>query len=51
LFLKGREAEAEIAAARGQWEFTFCLYPSLTSKEAQIVEVTGLRPRAEAAVP
>jgi len=45
LFLKGREAEAEIEAARQQWDFTSRLHPSLTSAGSHIVEVTGLRPR------
>jgi 16S rRNA (guanine527-N7)-methyltransferase len=45
LFLKGREAEAEIEAARQEWEFTSRLHPSLTSANSNIVEVTGLRPR------
>jgi 16S rRNA (guanine527-N7)-methyltransferase len=45
LFLKGREAEAEIEAARQEWEFTSRLHPSLTSVGSHVVEVTGLRPR------
>ncbi len=45
LFLKGREAEAEIEAAREDWDFTSRLHPSLTSSSSHIVEVTGLRPR------
>jgi 16S rRNA (guanine527-N7)-methyltransferase len=51
LFLKGREAEAEIAAARKQWDFTARLCPSATANDAQIVEVTGLRPHREGALP
>jgi len=47
LFLKGREAEAEIEAAREDWEFTSGLHPSLTSS-SHIVQVTALRPRAKA---
>jgi 16S rRNA (guanine527-N7)-methyltransferase len=46
LFLKGREAEAEVEAARMDWEFTSRLVPSLTAANSHIVEVTGLRPRA-----
>ena len=46
LFLKGREAEAEIAAAREDWEFDFRLHQSLTAKDSHVVEVTGLRPRS-----
>jgi 16S rRNA (guanine527-N7)-methyltransferase len=45
LFLKGKEAEAEIEAARESWDFTARLHPSLTSPHAHIVEVSGLRPR------
>jgi 16S rRNA (guanine527-N7)-methyltransferase len=50
LFLKGREAEAELEAARAAWDFTACLHPSLTSSSSHIVEVTALRPR-EASAP
>ncbi len=46
LFLKGREAEAEVEAAEQDWEFTSRLVPSLTAANSHIVEVTGLRPRA-----
>ncbi|MGH6736513.1 MAG: 16S rRNA (guanine(527)-N(7))-methyltransferase RsmG [Methyloceanibacter sp.] len=45
LFLKGREAEAEIDAARERWQFVCRLHPSLTAKDASIVEVAGLRER------
>jgi 16S rRNA (guanine527-N7)-methyltransferase len=45
LFLKGREAEAEIEAARANWDFAFRLHPSLTSADSHIVEVTELCPR------
>jgi 16S rRNA (guanine527-N7)-methyltransferase len=51
LFLKGREAEAEIEAAKRRWSFTACLHPSLTSPESHIVEVIGLRRRDEAGAP
>ncbi|MGH6792759.1 MAG: 16S rRNA (guanine(527)-N(7))-methyltransferase RsmG [Methyloceanibacter sp.] len=46
LFLKGREAEAEIEEARRGWAFDYRLHPSLTSADSSIVEVTGLRPKA-----
>ena len=46
LFLKGREAEAEIGAARAEWDFTARLVQSLTAANSHIVEVTRLRPRA-----
>jgi 16S rRNA (guanine527-N7)-methyltransferase len=49
LFLKGREAEAEIEAARETWDFTVRLHPSLTSPDSHIVEVTKLRPRGASA--
>jgi len=49
LFLKGREAEAELEAARAAWEFTSRLHPSLTSSSSHIVEVTALRPRQASA--
>jgi 16S rRNA (guanine527-N7)-methyltransferase len=45
LFLKGREAEAEIKQARADWDFTTHLHPSLTAPDAQIVEVTALHRR------
>jgi 16S rRNA (guanine527-N7)-methyltransferase len=45
LFLKGREAEAEIAEARTRFDFGCRLHPSLTARDSHIVEVTGLRPR------
>ncbi|MGV1015313.1 MAG: 16S rRNA (guanine(527)-N(7))-methyltransferase RsmG [Methyloceanibacter sp.] len=51
LFLKGREAEAEIEEARRGWEFDFRLHPSLTSADSSIVEVRGLRPREQAKAP
>lgn len=45
LFLKGRDAEAEIEAARVGWDFTAHLHPSLTAGDSHVVEVTMLRPR------
>ena len=42
LFLKGREAEEEVKAARAEWNADFRLHPSLTSRDGKIVEVTGL---------
>lgn len=47
LFLKGRETEAEIEAARPGWAFDARLHPSLTAKDANLVEVTSLRERTE----
>ena len=45
LFLKGREAEAEIEAAKADWEFSVRLHRSLTSPDSHIVEITSLRAR------
>jgi 16S rRNA (guanine527-N7)-methyltransferase len=45
LFLKGRETEAEIEAAQAGWTFDVRLHPSLTAKDARIVELTALRRR------
>jgi 16S rRNA (guanine527-N7)-methyltransferase len=45
LFLKGREAEAEVDEARREWDFTARFVPSLTAQTSHIVEVTSLRPR------
>ncbi len=45
LFLKGREAEEEVAAARVVWTADFRLHPSLTSRDGKIVEVAGLAER------
>ena len=49
LFLKGRDAETEIEAARAGWDFTARLHPSLTASDSHIVEVTALRPRGKGA--
>ena len=46
LFLKGRETEAEIDAARERWDFDARLHPSLTAKDGRIVEVEALRERS-----
>jgi 16S rRNA (guanine527-N7)-methyltransferase len=45
LFLKGREAEAEIEDAGREWSFDYRLHSSLTSAGGSIVEVTRLNPR------
>jgi 16S rRNA (guanine527-N7)-methyltransferase len=45
LFLKGRETEAEIEAARDRWAFDVLLHPSTTARDAYIVELAGLRRR------
>lgn len=43
LFLKGREAQAEIAAAQSGWSFSFELHRSLTDEEGQVVLVRALQ--------
>jgi 16S rRNA (guanine527-N7)-methyltransferase len=43
LFLKGREAAAELAAARGAWTFEAELLPSVTDPEARIVRMRNVR--------
>src|SRR5262249_52426960 len=47
LFLKGREAEAEVEAAKAEWDFTARLVPSPTGANSHTVEATNLPPRAE----
>jgi 16S rRNA (guanine527-N7)-methyltransferase len=51
LFLKGREAEAELDAAKRTWDFASLRHPSLTSSGSHIVEVRALRPLDQAATP
>lgn len=46
LFLKGAQAEAEIAKARKKWEFELESFPSLTEPEAQILRITALKPKS-----
>lgn len=45
IFLKGRETDAELKAAEGQWHFDCACHPSLTADDARIVEITNLRRR------
>ena len=42
LFPKGRDAEAELTAARERWRFEADLLPSRTASDARIVRVTSL---------
>ena len=42
LFLKGREASAELTEAARAWRFTSDLLPSRTDSEARIIRVTAL---------
>ena len=51
LFLKGRDAETEIAAALTRFDFGCRIHASLTANESCIVEVTALRPKAAARAP
>jgi 16S rRNA (guanine527-N7)-methyltransferase len=39
IFLKGRDAELELAQARADWNFTAELFPSLTDPDAQIIQI------------
>ncbi|GGL55215.1 16S rRNA (guanine(527)-N(7))-methyltransferase RsmG [Wenxinia marina] len=43
LFPKGRQAAAEIAAARASWDFALTEFPSMTDPEARILKIE--RPR------
>ncbi|WP_348534819.1 RsmG family class I SAM-dependent methyltransferase [Hyphomicrobium sp. D-2] len=47
LFLKGREAEAEVAAARRRWTFDATLEPSLTDAGGRIVAIKALEVERE----
>ena len=45
VFLKGAQAEAEIAKAEKKWVFTAEKFASLTDAEAVILRITGLKPK------
>ena len=45
LFLKGKEAEAELSAARERWTFDATLHPSLTDASGRIITVRALQAR------
>jgi len=47
LFLKGREAEAEVAAARERWAFESTLQPSLSDAGGRVVVVRALEAKTE----
>jgi 16S rRNA (guanine527-N7)-methyltransferase len=47
LFLKGREAETEVDAARERWAFESTLQPSLTDAGARIVVIRALQAKTE----
>ena len=45
IFLKGRETDAEIEAAKQRWRFDVVCHKSLTADDARIVEIANLRRR------
>ncbi len=45
LFLKGRDAERERAAAAKRWSFTSRLHPSLTAPDSAVVDIADLTKR------
>ncbi|TGX53321.1 16S rRNA (guanine(527)-N(7))-methyltransferase RsmG [Sphingomonas gei] len=45
LLPKGRSAQSEVDAARGKWQGTFHVEPSITQPESGIVIARGVRPR------
>ncbi len=47
LFLKGREAQAELDETRRQWEFSAEQRPSQTDNDSQIIVIRALRAKAE----
>jgi len=42
LFLKGKNLEQELAIAKQQFNFSYELFPSLTSKESKIIKVSQI---------
>jgi 16S rRNA (guanine527-N7)-methyltransferase len=48
LFLKGRDAEAELKAAEKMWKFNAELVPSRTDPDARVVVIRNLQPKAKA---
>jgi len=47
LFLKGREAETEVDAAKERWDFASELHPSLTDSSGRIVVIRALQAKTE----
>ena len=47
LFLKGREAQAEVDQALKRWEFSSALHPSQTDSDGRVVEVRALKAKTE----
>jgi 16S rRNA (guanine527-N7)-methyltransferase len=48
LFLKGRDAEAELKAAEKMWNFNAELVPSRTDPDARVIVIRSLQPKAKA---
>ena len=48
LFLKGRDAAAELKAAEKMWDFNAELVPSCTDPDARVVVIRDLQPKAQA---
>ncbi|MGE5266378.1 MAG: 16S rRNA (guanine(527)-N(7))-methyltransferase RsmG [Deltaproteobacteria bacterium] len=49
LFLKGREVEKEVDAARQVWDFELELKPSLTDISSRVARIRNLKPRVKPA--
>ncbi len=47
MFLKGRDAAAEVEKAAGDWQFASELVPSLTDEDGRVVLLKALKPRTE----
>ena len=48
LFLKGRDAEAELKAAEKMWNFDAELVPSRTDPDARVIVIRNLQPKSKA---
>ena len=48
LFLKGRDAATELKAAEKMWDFNAELVASRTDRDARVVVIRGLQPKAKA---
>jgi 16S rRNA (guanine527-N7)-methyltransferase len=48
LFLKGRDAEAELKAAEKMWNFNAELVPSRTDPDARVIVIRNLQPKSKA---
>lgn len=47
MFLKGRDAAAEIETAAQEWQFAVELVPSVTEEDGRVVLLKALKPRTE----